>query len=107
MSNDGDGWATLKGRLIVLSGPSGSGKSTLAKRLLGRPHLRLKVSISATTRSPRPGEEDGREYFFVSAEQFEKIRPELLERPWFTATSTERQRNRCGGRWPRERACCW
>jgi guanylate kinase len=79
MSNDRGDWANLPGRLIVLSGPSGSGKSTLAKRLLERPHLRLKVSISATTRSPRPGERPGRDYTFVTKEQFERMRGELLE----------------------------
>ncbi len=79
MSNDGDDWADLPGRLVVLSGPSGSGKSTLARRLLALPGLRLKVSISATTRSPRPGEQPGRDYLFVSKEQFERMRGELLE----------------------------
>ena len=43
------------------------------------PGLRLKVSISATTRSPRPGEQPGRDYFFVTKEQFEQMRGELLE----------------------------
>ena len=56
---NGDGWAKLPGRLIVISGPSGSGKSTLVRRLLARPDLRLRVSVSATTRQPRPGEEPG------------------------------------------------
>ncbi len=79
MSSEGDDWANLPGRLVVLSGPSGSGKSTLARRLLARPGLRLKVSISATTRSPRPGEQPGRDYLFVSQEQFERMRGELLE----------------------------
>ena len=79
MSSDGDDWANLPGRLVVLSGPSGSGKSTLARRLLALPGLRLKVSISATTRSPRPGEQPGRDYLFVSKEQFERMRGELLE----------------------------
>ncbi len=79
MSSDGDDWADLPGRLVVLSGPSGSGKSTLARRLLALESLRLKVSISATTRSPRPGEEPGRDYFFVTREQFERMRGDLLE----------------------------
>ena len=70
---------TLPGRLIVISGPSGSGKSTLVQRLLARPDLRLRVSVSATTRQPRPGEEPGRDYVFLSPEQFERIRGELLE----------------------------
>ncbi len=72
-------WASLPGRLIVLSGPSGSGKSTLVQRLLERPGLRLQVSISATTRRPRSGELSGRHYVFLSAQEFENIRDQLLE----------------------------
>src|SRR5262249_31785659 len=67
------------GRVVVISGPAGSGKTTLVRRLLGRPDLRLTVSISATTRAPRAGEEHGRDYFFVTPEEFEEIRGELLE----------------------------
>jgi guanylate kinase len=55
--------------LVVVSGPSGVGKSTVvAEALALDPSIWL--SVSATTRAPRPGEEDGREYFFVSAERF-------------------------------------
>jgi guanylate kinase len=72
-------WTRLPGRLIVLSGASGSGKSTLAKKLLERKDLRLQVSVSATTRPPRPGEQAGRDYVFLSAGEFERIRGELLE----------------------------
>lgn len=72
-------WTELPGRLIVLSGASGSGKSTLVKRLLERPELRLRVSVSATTRTPRPGEQPGRDYAFLSREEFEAIRGQLLE----------------------------
>src|SRR5262249_38238093 len=72
-------WAKLPGRLVVLSGPSGSGKSTLARQLIALPGLRLKVSTSATTRSPRPGEQPGRDYFFLTKEQFERMRDSLLE----------------------------
>ena len=69
-----------KGLLIILSSPSGAGKSTLAKRLmLWDPTLRF--SVSATTRAPRPGEEDGREYFFRSRPEFEAMvnAAEMLE----------------------------
>ncbi|MGP0065804.1 MAG: guanylate kinase [Isosphaeraceae bacterium] len=67
------------GRLVVISGPSGAGKSTLVKRLLAHPELRLTVSISATTRKPRPGEVSGRDYDFLTPEEFERNRGELLE----------------------------
>jgi len=67
------------GRLVVISGPSGSGKSTLVHRLLARPDLRLTRSISATTRAPRAGEVNGRDYDFLTPEEFEGVRGELLE----------------------------
>lgn len=60
-----------KGILIVVSGFSGAGKGTLMKRLV-QDYDSYALSISATTRSPRPGEEDGREYFFLQKEQFEQ-----------------------------------
>ncbi|SFK61801.1 guanylate kinase [Shimia haliotis] len=58
-----------RGLLIILSSPSGAGKSTLAKRLMAW-DSGLSFSISATTRAPRPGEEHGREYFFLSEDDF-------------------------------------
>src|SRR5262245_30571835 len=61
-----------KGPLIILSGPSGSGKSTIIARLLAAGDLRLRLSVSATTRPPRPGEKDGQPYYFWRPEQFEK-----------------------------------
>jgi guanylate kinase len=60
--------------LIVLSGPSGVGKSTVLKRLLARHSDGLRLSVSATTRPPRPGEIDGVDYFFLSNEEFERRR---------------------------------
>lgn len=57
------------GRLIVLTGPSGVGKGTLLRSLLQR-HPELYLSVSATTRSPRPGEIDGRHYFFKTRDEF-------------------------------------
>jgi guanylate kinase len=60
--------------LIVLSGPSGVGKSTVLKQLLARHADRLRLSVSATTRSPRPGEVDGVDYYFLSSEEFERRR---------------------------------
>lgn len=61
-----------RGLLLILSSPSGAGKSTLARRLMQwDPSIRF--SVSATTRAPRPGEEDGREYYFRSREAFEDM----------------------------------
>jgi len=58
-----------KGKLFVISGSSGVGKGTLLKLLLEK-HPNLKLSISATTRNPRPGEIDGINYFFTKKEDF-------------------------------------
>ncbi len=68
------------GRLIVLTGPSGVGKGTLLRALLKR-HSDLYLSVSATTRQPRPGEIDGQHYQFVSKIEFERMvaQGELLE----------------------------
>ena len=60
---------TQKGTLIVLSGFSGAGKGTVVKELLSR-YDNYALSVSATTRKPREGEVDGREYFFKSREEF-------------------------------------
>jgi guanylate kinase len=72
-----------RGLLIVISAASGAGKSTLCRLLLKR-RKNLKFSISATTRMPRPGEKDGREYFFVSEAAFKAMRSrqELVEWAW-------------------------
>lgn len=59
-----------QGILIVISGFAGVGKGTLVKRLVQN-YDRYALSVSMTTRSPRPGEQNGREYFFVSREEFE------------------------------------
>lgn len=70
----------MDGILIVISGFSGAGKGTLMKRLLSD-YDEYALSISMTTRAPREGEENGREYFFVSREEFEKAisEDELIE----------------------------
>lgn len=61
-----------KGNLIVISGPSGTGKGTVCKQLLAaRPELAY--SISATTRKPRPGEVNGKDYWFLSKSEFEAL----------------------------------
>ncbi|ACD89400.1 MAG: guanylate kinase [Chlorobium limicola] len=60
-----------KGKLIVFSAPSGTGKSTIAKAVLGQIG-ELSFSVSATTRSKRPGEEEGVHYFFLDKKEFEE-----------------------------------
>ena len=60
----------MRGRLIVVSGPSGAGKSTLIRAALDAVP-ELAYSVSATTREPRPGEVDGRDYVFLTREEFE------------------------------------
>ncbi|MBA4699027.1 guanylate kinase [Faecalicatena contorta] len=70
-----------KGILIVVSGFSGSGKGTLMKELISRYGENYALSISATTREPREGEVHGKEYFFITKEEFEKkiAKEELIE----------------------------
>lgn len=64
--------ADRRGLLLILSSPSGAGKSTLAKKLMAwDPTIRF--SVSATTRAPRPGETDGREYYFKQRAEFEQM----------------------------------
>lgn len=60
-----------RGRVFVVSAPSGAGKHTILKRTLAR-DPNLAYSVSATTRPPRPGEEDGREYYFLDRAEFER-----------------------------------
>jgi guanylate kinase len=71
---------TRRGLLIILSSPSGAGKTTLARRLLSSDSA-VTFSVSATTRAPRPGEVDGREYHFVTRAEFNAMaaRGDLLE----------------------------
>ncbi len=63
-----------RGLLLVLSSPSGAGKTTLAKRLLAAEQENLHMSVSVTTRAPRPGEVDGRDYTFLDAASFTALR---------------------------------
>ncbi len=69
-----------KGALLIISAPSGAGKTTLCRKLLAR-RKDLRCSISCTTRAPRPGEKDGKAYFFLSREEFKRkiARGEFLE----------------------------
>lgn len=70
-----------KGMLVVISGFSGAGKGTLMKRLMKEYGDHYALSVSATTRAPRPGEVDGKDYFFVDKERFQEMidHDELLE----------------------------
>ena len=63
---------TKPGLLLVVSGPSGVGKGTIDGKLLAA-HENMVLSVSCTTRAPRPGEIDGVHYSFISPEQFEKM----------------------------------
>lgn len=77
-----------KGKLIVISGPSGAGKSTVVfKAIEGRDDVCFSTSV--TTRKPRPGEVDGREYFFVDLDRFREMveNDELLEHAEYVANS--------------------
>ena len=65
---------TTSGKLVIISGPSGSGKSTVVQRLLNESELPLVLSVSATTRPPRGGEENGKNYIFLSQDEFQKRR---------------------------------
>ncbi|MDE6235891.1 MAG: guanylate kinase [Muribaculaceae bacterium] len=60
----------MKGKIIILSAPSGTGKSTIIRRLIDRPELRLGFSISATSRAPRGEEQHGKEYYFLTSQEF-------------------------------------
>ncbi|OLT35152.1 guanylate kinase [Rhodococcus sp. CUA-806] len=78
--SDSDASASRRGRLIVLAGPSGVGKSSVV-RVLRRVLPDLWFSVSVTTRDPRPGEVDGEDYHFVTADEFDRMieAGELLE----------------------------
>jgi guanylate kinase len=65
---------------VVLTGPSGSGKTTVIRRALAHPEMKgLELSVSATTRPPRPGEQDGVAYHFLTRDEFDARRGKFLE----------------------------
>ena len=77
-----------KGKLIVISGPSGAGKSTVVNRAIqGRDDMCFSTSV--TTRAPRPGEVDGKDYFFIDEDRFQEMveHGELLEHARYVAHS--------------------
>ncbi|MCA9133924.1 MAG: guanylate kinase [Planctomycetales bacterium] len=97
-----------RGRLIILSGPSGAGKSTVVRELLSNCPLPLVLSVSATTRPQRPGEQHGRDYYFVSKEQFEHMRAagEFLEckevfgrGDWYGTPAQQVEAGLAAGKW--------
>lgn len=96
------------GQLIILSGPSGAGKSTVIRELLTNCELPIELAISATTRKPRTGEVAGRDYEFVSHEQFERMRQagEFLEckevfgrGDWYGTPIAQVERGLKDGKW--------
>ena len=70
--------------IIVISGPSGSGKSTIISKLISSPPINAtaKFSVSTTTRPPRPGETDGKDYHFVTHKEFEKMKKQNYFVEW-------------------------
>lgn len=60
----------MNGKIIVVSAPSGTGKSSIISRIIGNPELHLGFSISATSRKPRGEERDGKDYYFITHEEF-------------------------------------
>ena len=62
-----------RGLLIVFSGPSGVGKGTVRQEIFSKPDHKFEYSVSMTTRAQRPGEVDGKDYFFRSREEFEEL----------------------------------
>jgi guanylate kinase len=96
------------GKLIILSGPSGAGKSTVVRHLLTDCSLPLSLSVSATTRPPRLGEVDGRDYHFVTHQQFCRMREagEFLEckevfgrGDWYGTIAKEVDSGLTAGKW--------
>ena len=66
--------ATRRGRLLIFSGPSGAGKTTVLRGVMSNARQPLRMSVSATTRPPRPGEENGVDYHFLTSDEFDRRR---------------------------------
>jgi guanylate kinase len=78
------GGARERGFALVLAGPSGAGKTTIARELISRFPGDFVFSVSATTRAPRPSEQNGKDYDFVSADEFERLIEEHQLIEWAT-----------------------
>ncbi len=94
--------------VVVLSGPSGSGKSTIVNRLIESAPVPLMKVVSATTRPPRSGEKDGKDYTFLSQQEFDRRRNngEFLEYAevhgsghWYGTLKSEIEHARASGKW--------
>jgi len=100
--------STANTRILVLSGPSGSGKSTIVNRLVAEAPVNLKKVVSATTRPARTGEVNGKDYYFLTPEEFEQKRlaDEFVECEevhgngnWYGTLRSELQRVQDEGAW--------
>lgn len=95
-------------RLLILSGPAGAGKTTIVKRLIAESPVPLELSVSATTRPPRPGEVNGIDYYFLSYDEFmnRRDRGDFIECAevhrtgnWYGTLRSEIHRIQAAGRW--------
>lgn len=95
-------------KVVIISGPSGAGKSTVVERLLRACPVPLRLSVSATTRAPRPGEQDGVHYHFLAREEFQRRREqgEFLEckevfgcGDWYGTLRSEVATGQAKGKW--------
>jgi guanylate kinase len=98
----------VTGKVVILSGPSGAGKSTVVRQLLQCSPVPLRLSVSATTRAPRPGERDGTDYHFLSPTEFAQRRKagEFLEfkevfgrGDWYGTLRSEVTTGHAEGKW--------
>jgi guanylate kinase len=100
--------ARFQERLVIVSGPSGVGKTTVMQEVFRRAPVPLAASVSATTRAPRPGEIDGKDYFFLTNDEFQlrRQRGDFLEcfqvfgkGHWYGTLSTEVAAGFKAGKW--------
>jgi guanylate kinase len=98
----------VAGKVVIISGPSGAGKSTVVERLLQTCPVPLRLSVSATTRAPRPGEQDGVHYHFLSRAEFQRRREqdafleckEVFGRgDWYGTLRSEVATGQAAGKW--------